>query len=88
MLLLSRRRGESLLIGDTVEVTVLSIEGDKVRLGIKAPAAVAVYRRELYESIRQENQRAARAGVDALARALDVKPPTPGSPPARPRRKP
>ncbi|MBL0350101.1 MAG: carbon storage regulator CsrA [Elusimicrobia bacterium] len=70
MLLLSRRKGESLLIGDTVEITVLAVEGGNVRLGIRAPGAVPVYRRELYDSIRAENRDSAAAGVEDLSRAL------------------
>lgn len=70
MLLLSRRKGESLLSGDTVEITVLAVEGGNVRLGIRAPGAVTVYRRELYEAIRAENRNSAAAGVDDLSRAL------------------
>ncbi|HMX42756.1 MAG TPA: carbon storage regulator CsrA [Elusimicrobiota bacterium] len=90
MLLLSRRKGESLLIGDTVEITVLAVEGGNVRLGIRAPGAVPVYRRELYEAIRSENRDSAAAGVEDLSRALARRPVTPRSaapaPVRRPRR--
>ena len=52
MLILTRRVGESLMIGDNVTVTVLGVKGNQVRVGVEAPKDVAVYRRELYERIR------------------------------------
>lgn len=70
-----------------MEITVFSIEGDKVRLGIKAPAELAVYRRELFEAIKRENRRAARSGVNALDKALDAESVKTPSPPARARRR-
>ena len=59
MLVLSRQRDETIMIGDDVELTIVDIRGDKVRIGIKAPATVAVHRKEVYDAIRQENQQAA-----------------------------
>jgi carbon storage regulator len=59
MLVLSRQRDESIMIGDNVVVTVVDIRGDKVRLGIQAPGEIPVHRREVYEAIRRENRRAA-----------------------------
>ena len=59
MLVLSRQRDERLVIGDEVEVVVVDIRGDKVRLGIVAPNTVSVHRKEIYEAIRRENQDAA-----------------------------
>lgn len=53
MLVLSRRRDESIIIGDNIVITVVDIRGDKVRLGIDAPKEVPVYRREVYEAIQQ-----------------------------------
>lgn len=61
MLVLSRQRDETIMIGDDIEITVVDIRGDKVRLGINAPARVAVHRKEVYEAIRRENEQAARA---------------------------
>lgn len=58
MLVLSRQRDESIMIGDNVVVTVVDIRGDKVRLGIQAPGEIPVHRREVYEAIRQENRQA------------------------------
>jgi carbon storage regulator len=59
MLILSRRPGESLTIGDNIVVTVVSINGNQIRLGIDAPRDVRVLRDEIYKAIREENQAAA-----------------------------
>ncbi|MFZ5829792.1 MAG: carbon storage regulator CsrA [Planctomycetota bacterium] len=59
MLVLSRQRDESIIIGDNVIVTVVDIRGDKVRLGIEAPGEIPVHRQEVYEAIQRENRRAA-----------------------------
>ena len=69
MLVLSRQRDETIMIGDNVEITIVDIRGDKVRIGINAPSSVAVHRKEVYESIRQENERAAqfKDGLDSFA---------------------
>ena len=61
MLVLSRQRDETIMIGDEVEITIVDIRGDKVRLGISAPARIAVHRKEVYEAIRVENEQAARS---------------------------
>src|SRR3954470_12460460 len=58
MLVLSRQRDETIMIGDDIEITVVDIRGDKVRLGITAPTRIAVHRKEVYEAIKAENQRA------------------------------
>ncbi|MGA0038355.1 MAG: carbon storage regulator CsrA [Pirellulales bacterium] len=60
MLVLSRQRDESIMIGDSIVVTIVDIRGDKVRLGINAPAEVPVHRQEVYEAIQRENLRASR----------------------------
>jgi carbon storage regulator len=59
MLVLSRHIDEAIVVGDDVEIVVVDIRGDKVRLGVNAPARVAVHRKEIYESIRLENAQAA-----------------------------
>jgi len=58
MLVLSRQRDESIVIGDNVVVTIVDIRGDKVRLGIDAPEEIPVHRREVYEAIQRENSQA------------------------------
>lgn len=64
MLVLSRQRDESIIIGDNVVITVVDVRGDKVRLGIDAPVEIPVHRREVYEAIQRENQRAAEISPD------------------------
>jgi len=59
MLVLSRQRDETIMIGDDVEITIVDIRGDKVRLGINAPRHIQVHRKEVYEAIKRENQQAA-----------------------------
>jgi carbon storage regulator len=59
MLVLSRGRDESIVIGDNVVVTIVDIRGDKVRLGIQAPGEIPVHRQEVYEAIQRENHKAA-----------------------------
>lgn len=61
MLVLSRQRDESIIIGDNVVVTVVDIRGDKVRLGIEAPKEVPVHRQEVYDAIQRENLKSGRA---------------------------
>ena len=66
MLVLSRQRDETIMIGDEIEITVVDIRGDKVRLGITAPRQIQVHRKEVYDAIRQENAEAARVQVEDL----------------------
>jgi carbon storage regulator len=68
MLILARRIGESIMIGDQVEISVVDIKGDQVKLGIKAPSSVKVYRREVYSAIQEENRAAAEARPRDLPR--------------------
>lgn len=62
MLVLTRKTNQSIMIGDSIEVSVLSVSGDKVRIGIDAPRDVAVFRTEVYESI--EEGKSSTAGAD------------------------
>ena len=62
MLILTRRVGETLMIGDEVTVTVLGVKGNQVRIGVNAPKDVSVHREEIYERIKRENSP---AGQDA-----------------------
>lgn len=65
MLVFTRRRHEAIMIGDGVEIRVLRVGRDGVRLGVTAPSQVAVHRREIYDQIRDENRIAARVVDDA-----------------------
>ena len=58
MLVLTRKTGQKLIIGDDIEITVLETRGDSVKIGIKAPRNVSVFREEIYEEIRKANQQA------------------------------
>jgi carbon storage regulator len=66
MLILARRTNESIVIGDEIEVSVVDIKGDQVKLGIKAPRSVKVYRREVFEAIQEENRKAAETATSEL----------------------
>ncbi|MEQ8850421.1 MAG: carbon storage regulator CsrA [Phycisphaerales bacterium] len=73
MLVLSRQRDETIMIGDEIEISVVDIRGDKVRLGITAPTRIAVHRKEVYEAIKRENTEASRIADDAIS-AADIQP--------------
>lgn len=68
MLALSRKVGESIIINNDIEVTILEIKGDQVKIGIAAPKSVPIYRKELYIQIQESNKEAANstAGVEEL----------------------
>lgn len=66
MLVLTRRLKESIMIGDDIEISILSIEGDQVKLGISAPKNVDIHRKEIYLSIQQENSRATQTDASAI----------------------
>lgn len=70
MLVLSRQRDETIMIGDDVEITVVDIRGDKVRLGISAPSEIPVHRKEVYEAIQRENQAAAGMKVEDISNVI------------------
>jgi carbon storage regulator len=74
MLVLSRQRDESIIIGDNIVITVVDVRGDKVRLGIEAPREVSVHRREIYEAIQRENKQASQIRLDQ-ARQIGKNPP-------------
>lgn len=79
MLVLSRKPGEALRVGDDVEITIVEVKGDMVRIGIEAPRDVQVWRKELWEAIVAENRRAAEEAAAASANAVPV--PAPSVPP-------
>ncbi len=63
MLILSRKKDESIMIGEDIEVSVVDIKGDQIKLGIKAPRDIKVYRQEVFTAIQRENQAAAKTGT-------------------------
>ncbi|WP_226529285.1 carbon storage regulator CsrA [Metabacillus niabensis] len=68
MLVLTRKLNESIQIGDNIEITVLSVQGDQIKLGIKAPKDIEVHRKEVYMSIQESNNEAA----SILPNILDI----------------
>lgn len=66
MLVLSRKKDQSLMIGNDIELTIIDIQGDQVKIGLKAPKNVSIYRKELYLEIQEENKKAAAAGIVEL----------------------
>ncbi len=76
MLVLSRHRDESIMIGDDVIITIVDIRGDKVRLGIEAPNDVPVHRQEVYEAIKRENRKATFIQPAELQSLREEEPPT------------
>ncbi|MCH7526126.1 MAG: carbon storage regulator CsrA [Planctomycetes bacterium] len=71
MLVLSRQRDETIMIGDDIEITIVDIRGDKVRLGITAPIEIPVHRKEVYEAIRRENVAAAKLDPEIILKAKE-----------------
>jgi carbon storage regulator len=67
MLALSRKKNEAIVINNNIEITILEIKGDQVKVGISAPKDVAIYRKELYLQIQEENRKSVTVeGLDAL----------------------
>lgn len=66
MLILARKINESIMIGDDIEIVVVDIKGDQVKLGIRAPKKVSVHRTEVYREIQEQNRRAAASPTSAL----------------------
>jgi carbon storage regulator len=93
MLILARKINESIMIGDQIEISVVDIKGDQVKIGISAPRQVKVFRREVYRMIQEENRQAALATPDllptleglpaALPKEQPTKPPPKPGPPEK-----
>ncbi len=75
MLVLTRKKGQKLIIGDNIEITILETKGDAVKIGINAPKSVSVYREEIYQEIKKSNQQALMSSsvseLDGLLGLLD-----------------
>lgn len=71
MLALSRKKDEAIIINNNIEITIIEVKGDQVRLGITAPKSVPVYRKEVYLQIQESNKEAMQSqGIDALKNLL------------------
>lgn len=66
MLIITRKKGESLMIGDDIEITVSKLEDGSVKLGIQAPRDITILRKELYEAVEEENKEAMKINMDLL----------------------
>ncbi|MGC9311450.1 MAG: carbon storage regulator CsrA [Sediminispirochaetaceae bacterium] len=67
MLILSRKKDESIIIGENIEISVVDIKGDQVKIGIKAPKDIKVYRQEVFAAIQRENLAASKTGTELPA---------------------
>jgi carbon storage regulator len=72
LLILTRKVGESVAIGDDIQISVVEIKGTQVKLGIRAPRDITVHREEIYLKIQEENKRAAQVSADVLGSAADL----------------
>ncbi|MEK4424131.1 carbon storage regulator CsrA [Solibacillus sp. FSL K6-1523] len=73
MLVLSRKKGETIMIGDEIEVKVLSIDGDQVKLGIVAPKSIKVHRSEIFDAIQAQNKEALSGTIPDFMKQLKKK---------------
>jgi carbon storage regulator len=88
MLVLSRKKDETIMIGDEVEITIVDVRGDKVRLGITAPKSIPVHRREVYDAIQREKKAAAESQnhvEEESKKELEKEPQEPAEKPSRKR---
>ena len=73
MLVLSRKINESIIIGENIEIKVLSIDGDQVKLGIVAPKNIKLHRSEVYEAIQEQNKAALNINTDVIQKIVNKK---------------
>lgn len=79
MLILSRKTNQKIRVGDSIEITVIEVRGDQVKIGVEAPRSVKVFRKEIYDEIQRENKAALVTGnIDSLAQ-LGLKSPSSGT---------
>ncbi len=72
MLVLARKVGQQIIIGEQIEVTVLEVRGEQVRLGINAPRSISVHRKELLEQVASENVQAAAVDRETMSKAMEA----------------
>ena len=72
MLILTRKLGEQITIGDDITVTLLEVNGTQVKLGIDAPKDISIHRKEIYERIRRENLKSSEVEIDDLSEAASI----------------
>jgi len=72
MLVLTRKKGQSVIINDNIEIILVDVQGDHVKIGINAPKDVTVHRKEVYEEIQNENKKAALSNVENLKNLTNV----------------
>ncbi len=72
MLILTRKSGESIVVGDQIRVVVVEVKGRQVRLGVEAPDDMKIYRGEIFDRIQEENSRASQVGTADLSGAIDL----------------
>ena len=72
MLILTRKLGEQITIGDDITITLLEIKGVQVKLGIKAPKSISIHRQEIYERIRKENLNSSEVSASDLSEAISI----------------
>ncbi|WP_010278705.1 carbon storage regulator CsrA [Paenibacillus senegalensis] len=75
MLVLTRKPGEAIMIGDDIELVVIAAEGDQIKLGIRAPKQIDIYRKEIYQMIQESNQEAAQIPMDMneIKKMIEIK---------------
>lgn len=74
MLVLSRKKGQSIMVGSDIEISIVDIQGDQIRLGIDAPRNIAIHRKEVFEEIIKENKQAASVALDPeLIKTIKIK---------------
>ena len=73
MLVLNRKKGEAIIIGNDIQIYIVEVQGDNIKIGIEAPREVSIYRKEIYEEIVEANRQAASQPEGALSRIKEMK---------------